>query len=163
MLPTITVMHADHVAALCTHDRVYLERAIEQMPPRHPDRIHVAARCLVAGAILRGDAPGPYDDQEAEAAAILLAAPDGPRRRGRLQRPLRADRTGAYRARMARPAFTATNVARAYVAIAAVLAVAYLLTDAAALVPVGAGLTVMALVVIVPDAIRAARDRRDGA
>jgi hypothetical protein len=72
MSPTITVMHADHVAALCTPDRVYLVPALEAMPRHHPDRIHVEAKCLVAGAVLRGDAPGPYDDAEAELTATLL-------------------------------------------------------------------------------------------
>lgn len=82
MSPTITVMHADHVAALCITGRVYLAPALETMPARHPDRIHVEAKCLGAGATVRGDVPGPYDEAEAEAAAVLLTTPPRRRRSG---------------------------------------------------------------------------------
>lgn len=74
---TITVMHADHVAALCTRDRVFLAASVDAMPQRHPDRVFVEAKCLVARAYLVGDADGEYDDQECETAArILLGEPD---------------------------------------------------------------------------------------
>jgi hypothetical protein len=74
MAQTITVMQADHVAALCTPDRVYLCPALKAAPTAHPDRIHVEAKCLVAGAILRSEIDGPYDDAEADALAEILVA-----------------------------------------------------------------------------------------
>lgn len=69
---TITVLHADHVAALCTPERVFLADGVEAMPAGHPDRVFVEAKCLVARAYLEGDVDGPYDDQECDRATRIL-------------------------------------------------------------------------------------------
>lgn len=105
---TITVMHADHVAALCTRDRVFLADGVEAMPPGHPDRVFVLKKCLVARAYLDDDLIDAYDDHECDhAARILLGLTDphddvapapypkgGPRRRRRWPRPHRSDERG---------------------------------------------------------------------
>ena len=65
-------MHRDDVAALCTLERVYLAPNVKAMPHAHPDRRFVEAKCLVAGAFLRGDVDGPYDDREADEGARIL-------------------------------------------------------------------------------------------
>lgn len=70
----IVVTHVGSVVALCTFDRVHFSRSIEALPDHHPDRVFVAAKCLVAGAIIRGEVEGPYDDVEAEEAARILVA-----------------------------------------------------------------------------------------
>lgn len=69
---TIAVMHADHVAALCTRDRVFLADGVEAMPLGHPDRVFVETKCLVARAYLEGEVDGPYDDHECETATRTL-------------------------------------------------------------------------------------------
>lgn len=70
----IVVLQAGSVAAVCTVDRVFFAAAIDALPHRHPDARHAAAKCLIAGAVLRGDVPGPYDDHEADRLAVILAA-----------------------------------------------------------------------------------------
>ena len=76
MLPnppsSITVLHADQVVAVCAADRIFLAAIIAAMPFVHPDRAHVEAKCLIAGAILRGEADGPYDDHVVDEAAKIL-------------------------------------------------------------------------------------------
>jgi hypothetical protein len=42
------------------------------MPTSHPDRALVEVKCLIASAILRGEAGGPYDDDIADTAARIL-------------------------------------------------------------------------------------------
>lgn len=69
---TITVLHADHVAALCTRDRVFLARGVAAMPVGHPDRVFVETKCLVARAYLDDDLVGTYDDHECDRAARIL-------------------------------------------------------------------------------------------
>lgn len=68
----ILVMHVDDLAAVCTRDRIYPSPAIAAMPADHPDRALIDVKCLVAGAILRGDVAGPYDDHDAEVVARSL-------------------------------------------------------------------------------------------
>ncbi|MEV4418990.1 hypothetical protein AB0L40_03325 [Patulibacter sp. NPDC049589] len=79
-LPTsIVVLVNGQVAASCTVDRVFLAAAVEGLPSSHPRRDFAEAKCLVAGAILRGDVEGAYDDEEADEAARLLVASRMPR------------------------------------------------------------------------------------
>lgn len=62
----VHVMQAGAVAATCTVNGAWFAVSVEALPPGHPDARLVAAKCLIAGAILCGDADGPYDDFEAE-------------------------------------------------------------------------------------------------
>lgn len=73
---SIRVMQADSVAAVCTHDRVWLDPAVAALPPRHPDALLVAMKCQIAGATLRGEANGPYIDLEADLIARLALDSD---------------------------------------------------------------------------------------
>lgn len=70
----IVVAHGGTDVALCTSERISIAAAIEALPEDHPERVLVEVKCLVAGAILRGHVPGPYDDAEADAAARSLVA-----------------------------------------------------------------------------------------
>lgn len=70
----ILVLHVDDVAAVCTRERIYPSPVVAAMPCDHPDRALVDVKCLVAGAILRGDLDGPYDDREAEQVARIVLA-----------------------------------------------------------------------------------------
>lgn len=83
--PSIVVMLADDVAALCTPDRVYPAQIIDRMPIRHPDRALVDVKCLIAGAILHGDLDGPYDDHEADRIGRQILETEGPDLAGRVQ------------------------------------------------------------------------------
>lgn len=73
---SIVVLLAGGIAALCTPDRVYPAQIIDRLPQRHPDRALVDIKCLYAGAILRGDLDGPYDDHEADRLAREILAAD---------------------------------------------------------------------------------------
>lgn len=72
----IHVMQADDIAATCTVSGVWFAAAIDALPPEHPDARLVAAKCLIAGAILRGDTDGRYDDLEAEILARSMLEGD---------------------------------------------------------------------------------------
>jgi hypothetical protein len=76
--PFISVELVGFAVAVCTPERVFFSPGIEALPDAHPDRVFVAAKCLIAGAILRGEVQGPYDDREADEAARLLLATYGP-------------------------------------------------------------------------------------
>lgn len=88
------VLLADQVAAVCTIDRIEPAPWVLHLPARHPDRLLVEAKCLVARAYLTGDVDGAYDDRECEAAARLLLdeqpppVPVSPRGRRRFRRAL---------------------------------------------------------------------------
>ena len=69
---SIVVRHDGHAAALCTAELVFVAPAIDKLATDDPTRIAVQAKCLVAGAILRGDVAGPYDDREADDVARAL-------------------------------------------------------------------------------------------
>jgi hypothetical protein len=69
----IVVRHRGVAAAVCTPDRIYLLPKIDALAADDPDRVHVEVKCLIAGAILRGEVAGPYDDAEATEAAHALA------------------------------------------------------------------------------------------
>lgn len=76
--PSISVLQAGRVAAVCTAERVRLTPAIAALPTEHPDARRVAVKCLIAGAILRGYVDGPYDEQVADTTAdLILADNDG--------------------------------------------------------------------------------------
>lgn len=75
-LGVIHVLQAGDVAATCTVNCVWFAAAIDALPPEHPDVLLVAAKCLIAGAILRGDAEGPYDDFDAEILARSMLEDD---------------------------------------------------------------------------------------
>lgn len=62
----IHVTQAGEIAAACTVSGAWFAASIDALPRDHPDARLVAAKCLIAGAILRGDIEGPYGDLEVE-------------------------------------------------------------------------------------------------
>lgn len=86
------VMLCDDVAAICTIDRIEPAPWLHNLPARHPDRLLIEAKCLVARLYLTGDADSRYNDHECEHAARLLleheTATPHPRRTSRHRRRL---------------------------------------------------------------------------
>ncbi|MDQ8044923.1 MAG: hypothetical protein REI11_09975 [Patulibacter sp.] len=67
-----TIFEGDQVAAICDPVRAWIAPWVLARPHADELRRRVAWRCMVAGAIARGDVPGPYSDALADAAAAVL-------------------------------------------------------------------------------------------
>jgi hypothetical protein len=84
------------IAAIATARRAWLVPEIEELPDGHPDKRFVAFMVLYAMDVQRGDLPGPFRQEEAEAFAFaatmlpgLADEAGGQRYRRRRQAPPR--------------------------------------------------------------------------
>jgi hypothetical protein len=89
------IQYEGQIAAIATARRAYLAPEIERLPDGHPDKRFVACMVLYAMEVQRGQLPGPFRQDEAEAFALAATtmpevAERGATRRGarRSTRPL---------------------------------------------------------------------------
>lgn len=61
----MTIFEGDRVAAVCGRERVWLAPWVLALDVEDELRRRVSWRCMVAGAIARGEAPGPYSNAAA--------------------------------------------------------------------------------------------------